>query len=282
MEEGSQNKFDLRNYLLGRHDADLPEIEEKLITDQAFFQELLIEEEELTQDYVDGHLSDSDRNAFESHFLISDDRRKNVRFAQAFRNSLNARSESEVLSGSDDKQPVSTAAPFFGNGFTSRFGIKTAIVGFAVLFAAIFLGILFFNSGTLQQNPLEREFAKLNQSGFTDLSKFRNITHINLMPGVSRGSENNDEILADKITDKVMFRLGFPSGLDSGVTFRFKLFKDNEVVFTQEQIRVISNKSGMEIRLLIPSSVLARGKYKIIAKNIADTSQRFTYTFLIR
>src|SRR5688500_11322728 len=78
---------ELRKYLLGdiNSEEDKTFIEEKLIISDDFFQELLIEEEELVQDYVDGHLTLSEKQSFEKNYLISDERRKKINFAGAFR-----------------------------------------------------------------------------------------------------------------------------------------------------------------------------------------------------
>jgi CHAT domain-containing protein/cytochrome c-type biogenesis protein CcmH/NrfG len=61
------------------------EIEERLMTDEKYFQELLIEEEELIQDYVDEELTVAERENFEKNFLITEERGKSINFARTLR-----------------------------------------------------------------------------------------------------------------------------------------------------------------------------------------------------
>ena len=54
----------------------------RLMLDDDYFEEILMQEEELIQDYVDGHLSADERQKFEKHFFISEERRRKIEFAK--------------------------------------------------------------------------------------------------------------------------------------------------------------------------------------------------------
>ena len=74
----------IRQYLLGQvSDGAREEIELELLADDEVFAELLIIEDELTDDYVNGCLRPDDRANFESHFLATPERQEDLRFAQA-------------------------------------------------------------------------------------------------------------------------------------------------------------------------------------------------------
>lgn len=78
---------EIRKYLLGNIQAEdeRRKIEKRLMLDDDYFEELLMQEEELIQDYVDGQLSTDERQSFEKHFLISEERRHKIQFARALR-----------------------------------------------------------------------------------------------------------------------------------------------------------------------------------------------------
>jgi anti-sigma-K factor RskA len=78
---------EIRKYLLGNIQAEdeRRKIEERLMFDDDYFEEILMQEEELIQDYVDGHLSAGERRRFEKHFFISEERRHKIKFARALR-----------------------------------------------------------------------------------------------------------------------------------------------------------------------------------------------------
>ena len=81
----------IRKYLLGniQVEDERRKIEERLMLDDDFFEELSIQEDELIQDYVDDQLSTDERRRFEKHFFISEERRSKIRFARALRRYIN-------------------------------------------------------------------------------------------------------------------------------------------------------------------------------------------------
>jgi hypothetical protein len=76
----------IRDYLLGRMaQGDLPRLEERILIDGDFYEELTIAEDELIDEYVRGDLGVSDRQSFESHFMSSPKGHEKLRFALALR-----------------------------------------------------------------------------------------------------------------------------------------------------------------------------------------------------
>lgn len=74
----------LRQYLLGQVAGDQQEITEKrLLTDDEFFEELEIAEDELIDEYLSNELSSEQRQRFEQFFLISPERQDQLKFARA-------------------------------------------------------------------------------------------------------------------------------------------------------------------------------------------------------
>ena len=58
------------------------QFEERILTDPSVYEELLVDEEELIDQYVAGELSALEQKQFESHFLITPERQKNLRFGK--------------------------------------------------------------------------------------------------------------------------------------------------------------------------------------------------------
>lgn len=80
----------LRDYILGTlGDEDRSAIEERIMTDDDYFQTLAIVEEDLVQEYADGNLTPAESASFEKSFLHSADNRQRVRFARALRKYVN-------------------------------------------------------------------------------------------------------------------------------------------------------------------------------------------------
>ena len=87
----------IRQYLLGQVSRGArEEIERELLADAEMFAELLIIEEELTDEYVNGSLSPDDRANFESHFLATPERQEDLRFARALNRYVTTRASAGV------------------------------------------------------------------------------------------------------------------------------------------------------------------------------------------
>jgi CHAT domain-containing protein len=97
MIENLEIKTEIRKYLLGllNPGQDLTPIEENILASEDYFQDLLIEEEELIQDYVDGYLSPTEKECFEKFFLTTDERYKKVKFAESLRKFIDQQKKSE-------------------------------------------------------------------------------------------------------------------------------------------------------------------------------------------
>ena len=81
----------LRSYLLGTLEAEpRAELEERILSDPAVYEELLLLEEELIDQYIAGGLSKAERQQFETHFLITAERQKKLRFGQLLKRYLNS------------------------------------------------------------------------------------------------------------------------------------------------------------------------------------------------
>ena len=76
----------IRRYLLGElSEEDQRLLEERLMTDEAYFQQLLLLEDDLADDYVQDKLSPSEQARFENHFMAAPERRQKVKLAMALR-----------------------------------------------------------------------------------------------------------------------------------------------------------------------------------------------------
>jgi hypothetical protein len=76
----------IRSYLLGElSPEERVGVEQRLLADEAYFQQLLLVEEDLVDDYLVGELTPQERARFENHFLNAPERKQDLRFAKAFK-----------------------------------------------------------------------------------------------------------------------------------------------------------------------------------------------------
>src|SRR5262245_18895942 len=76
----------IRQYLLGELSEDgQAKVQDRLLCDREFFDKLVIEENELTDDYLRGALTEEREEKFKSYFLAAPERRQKLRFAKALK-----------------------------------------------------------------------------------------------------------------------------------------------------------------------------------------------------
>jgi len=76
----------IRRYLLGRLGEDeLQQLEERIMVDNELFDQVLLAEDEMVEDYVNRDLPESDRSDFESSFVSTPEGRQQVAYVSALR-----------------------------------------------------------------------------------------------------------------------------------------------------------------------------------------------------
>jgi len=159
----------LRQYLLGQLADDAREqIERDLLVSEELFEELLVIEDELTDEYLNRKLTNDDRNDFEKHFLVPAERQDKLRFGRALKRHLSAQSQSAVT-GEIRFGP--RAWERFRSAFSSPLGIAAfaiLVVGIAFGVWRIFIhqsdvdkGLLALNAAYREQRPIESRISSL-------------------------------------------------------------------------------------------------------------------------
>ncbi len=170
-------KDQLKKYILGEitDDKDRLEIEERLLTESAYFEELSITEDELIQDFVEKKLDSAERTKFEKRFLISKENRERVKFARAMRQIV-VEDEDKNQAKTEDKPE--TKSNFF-DSLKAFFSTPVPIVG-TILFLLGVSALLFwqistpdrpesllaFNEAFRNSRPIESRITELDYAPF--------------------------------------------------------------------------------------------------------------------
>lgn len=126
----------IKRYLLGELSGDeRRRLEERLLDEgDDFFEQLLIAEEELADEYVGGELSVADRARFEQFFLSTPERREQLGFAATLRSYVaDAATVKKTLTAETPAPSSETPAPSsWLRAFTSLLGLDRPAVGFSL------------------------------------------------------------------------------------------------------------------------------------------------------
>jgi tetratricopeptide (TPR) repeat protein len=155
MEKNSNEQQNaVRKYLLGNPDdkVKMRQIEEKILLDDNFAEQLSLAEDELIDEYLDGSLTETEREQFLHFFLISPENKEKLRLIQNLRKYA---AQSTALQDSEQ----------FSEKYRGRFDWRKLFSSPALRFAVIVLIVFGLGFGiwraAFYQSDVERGLAQL-------------------------------------------------------------------------------------------------------------------------
>lgn len=269
-------ELQLKKYLLGDVDEKTgEEIGVRVIEDETLEEKLRIAENSLIEDFLEKSLSPAEEKLFYENFLISEERMDRLNDIRLFKDY----SRKYFQAGRPEKKMADRP------GFPERlknlfnFNLRFAAAVLTVLVVAA-AGIYFLIPGE-RLSALEREYAELNAGDFREPEKFTGLSRVELISGTLRSSDAVRKLPAENLSDRIFFRLALPFDAPGDNVFKAELSRDGETIFEQPAVRVYRNQSGQELRLLLPRSVLRKGRYQLKIENPADQTSPVIYDFAV-
>lgn len=272
------NSEQLKQYFLGNVSDKIAEkIDLKIISDEDFEVELMIAEESLIEEFLDGQLSEKETELFYKNFLITDERKNQVKTISQLK---------DFARKSENKNPIietnETELNFF-QSLSKFFALNTVKAGFAVLIVGLTISLVwfgFFRSDN--QTPLETEYAKINNDDFRDSSKYEDYQRLNLVSGNTRSIGKTNELFREKLSDKIFFNLALRTDSNDPQTFDVQIIKDKNIIFTLKKLKVYKNEFGQELRFFLPAKILELGNYQISVNQNNKENSRMIYSFTVK
>lgn len=235
---------EIRHYLLG----DLSEearrrVEERLLTEENFLEELTLAEEELLDDYVAGRLAAAERPGFEQHFLSTEERRRQLRFARALGRYASAHAGRRPRPARGD-----SLRAFWG-------GLNWAVrAGFALGAVAVIAGALWLARPAGPPTP--RTFAAITlTAGAGDRAEGALAAKVRLPLGA----------------DALKMTLTLPEGAPPATKYRAEMLNNKGGT---EPLEVVG-RDERTVAVVVPGARLARGQYAVRLHAVgADGAER--------
>jgi hypothetical protein len=245
---------EIREYLLGRFaSADAAILEERLLIDDAFYQELLIIEDELVDQYLAGRLTDSDQRSFEGHFLIPLERREKLRFARNLKKYVSRAGDEYFAPAPTAAGAESTPAvpsPVSKKTFWPRTW-KRPILSYSLAAAATAaVLVLAFAAPLIVKNLIPPQ-----QGTGTVLA-------VELVPGRTRGDEETKQITVTAGTNTVQLQLRIPNDVAHQAYRAILQTTDGREILRQENIRP-DPASNDRVICPIPANLLKPSDYDL-------------------
>jgi hypothetical protein len=240
----------IREYLLGElAEEKQPQFEQRLLTSNKLFEELLIAEDELVDEYAAGLLSERERERFESHFLSTPERLQKLRFARAFKKHIAATSARESPASTDDDPRTSAwhrwlpTFPHTRNPILS-FSLATVLL---IGVAGIWLVIRSYSGPEI-----------ITDGGPTP-SRFFPVA---LTPGVVRDAGEIKRVAIPAGADGVQLRLELAA--DEYQSYRAVLLTDDgREIFTGDKLKAETIGGAKVVVLSFPARLLTPNDYQV-------------------
>lgn len=164
MGETFKSEATIREYLLGRvsDETTLEGLEELLFTDEEFCSQVALAEDEIINDYVLGHLEETDAASFRASLADNPERRFKLELTQALREKALAK----VVKVAEDK-------PSFFASLKAFFRQPKYVAAFAVLLVAVVASAIYFTRRSSPDELAElREIYRQERPTETRISEF--------------------------------------------------------------------------------------------------------------
>ena len=243
-----EERLIIKSYLLGELDLQQQQqVEQRLLSDDEFFEALLIAEDEIIDQYLSGSLTSPERERFTTLFLSTPERRQKLNFARALRKYIEV---SDLGEGRTPKAKASSPASWklFLPTFLRR---PHPAVGFSLATVLLLLvgGVAWIAVMNLRTQTHEVEDPNA-------------VLAVTLMPGAVRDAGEWEKISIGEQVKSLRLELKLPA--DEYQSYRATLRPvGGRDVFTAEALKVQTDGPGKVIVVNIPARGLGVGDYQL-------------------
>jgi CHAT domain-containing protein len=259
----------LRRYLLGEltQEEQLAPVEERLLAEDNFFEEFQLVKDDLIDQYINQQLTPEDRRRFEQHFLVTAERREDLRHAQAL--SRYARKSRQEAEQSEEKKHLRDDRP--RRGFLRAWLWPTPSFRFAATLV-LMIGVgflvwrLFIYRSDVQQGLEALKIAyRLQRPVEARVSGF------DYAPGPTRSNEIRVDTVSRKRAERFLFDAEKDEpGPESYHALGLFFLTDKELDQAIEQFKkaLALDPNGAQIHSDLGAALLEKGKlYKLNGEN---------------
>lgn len=266
-----EDQIIIRRYLLGELDEqDRRQLEERLMTDDAFFDQVMITEEELAEEFADGSLVGTERKQAEQIFLSTSEGRQQINFNLALNRYI-----SESISQSDANQTSPT--PFVKPGritFTDILRNQMPLVAMAlaamVLLAALSAWLVIRSWHAESQLDQLRADQRTTQQQITDLQRERDTavqqrdTAVQQTDQLQRDNQSKQEE-NEKLKEQLALSTQ-PSGINASEEVASDLLRPGRSRGSDDEITVVNITSAtktVRLNLRVPGTDFNRFRAEV-------------------
>lgn len=278
MSQQSDEELLMRNYLLGGLDEERQEqVEERLLSDDSFAEKLSEAQDNLIDDYVFDALSESERESFDKNFILTDERRKKMLFAQTIEIYVDEHYGQQPSPSDDSHLP----SPGWRNPLQLLRSNKAWLAIPAIVLLLFFLTpkiVRWLKSDDqvalvrARRASIERQIAELNQRPTDQSVQALPTYELALQPTLLREDGGIKQVT---LTDDIKL-LTLKLALSQGQHEKYRalvLTVEGDELFAVEGLTPETDVGVAVVLLKIPSEFLTTGDYQIQLRGVAAGGQ---------
>ena len=254
----------MRAYLLGTLEEDQrTQFEEGILSDPQIYEELLITEEELIDQYLAGDLSKIEIDQFENHFLITAERQKKLRFGSMLQNYVN--SHSPVLQPKPFTSVRTAPAPLSSFSFSRR-----PVMAFSAMLVVL-LGIVWVGW-----------FAMKKSADQVSLQTIPPHLTVTLKPG-STGSPQAATRRVNVAPKGYQVKLELELANPTFRNYKSELIRANKSLKVSDELTLEAKGEQHVVPFTVPGEMLSPGEYQVRLSGVLDSgADEFINSYLFR
>jgi len=233
----------IRQYLLGiLAQEQAVELEERLLIDSELYEELLIAEDELVDQFLSGELPDAERETVEKHFLRAPGRQEQLLFARTLKKYVSTNEPQAVKNPGAQQKTADERRSWLSRLFPRYPALAFSLAGALVLI--IIGGIWLANRISNRRNESQAVWA------------------IELTPGLQRDEGGIKNFAIPANIDAVRLQLDLPEGQYQSYE-AIILDVDGRSVTTRKNLKAQSANGHQIVLLDVEAALLTPGDYRV-------------------
>jgi hypothetical protein len=244
---------EMKDYLLGTLEPGRrTQLEERIMCEPGVYEELLVVEEELIDQYVRGQLSKTEQQQFQTHFLITAERQQKLRFGKLLKRYLLSRPklvEKNVPVAVRHAAPAPRVPLFLLAPFR-----KVPALAFSAVVVACLVFFGWFVTRRSAEAPVKHTASDLMV--------------VTLAPGSTRSSGTIKRV---KVPPRVDVQLDLELRNTSFHKYKSQLLRESEVVETRDQLEMEVKGDHHIVPLPIAGETLTPGDYQVRLSGVLDS-----------
>jgi hypothetical protein len=311
----------IRQYLLGElSEEKQARVQDRLLCDRQFFDRLVVEENELMDDYLRGALTRQSEEKFKSYFLASPERRQKLRFAKALKKRISEEAPSmPCIEESPRRKRLFGLQGFSPPSFAA--GAIAAVIFLVGAWVAIENARLRrriddaqaaqaewlerarqserqlsdekqrnrdlaqeIERERIHSSELEREAGRLKQAREAGRAGIRgSVVSLALMPGLSREGDQSNQLEILQGTGRVRLEL-YPEKVGHK-NYRAELrTREGKWVWNGSGLKLRKTVLGDQVIVELPATILTKGDYILMLRGVTgerNQGRAGTYYFRV-